>query len=140
MPQPNNFKGFLARLAIPIPNTLGGAGLVWGRDKLQQVFINLLGNAFEASPEGVVVRVEVTRIDERAVRVQVHNAGEPIPSQALSRLTEPFYSTKAKGTGLGLAIVQGIVEAHEGGLEIASSARQGTRVSVTLPSLAERGE
>jgi signal transduction histidine kinase len=87
------------------------------------------------------VTVEVAGIDgERAVRVRVHNTGEPIPPQALPRLTELFYSTKAKGTGLGLAIVQRLVEAHEGRLGIESSAREGTGVSVILPSSASGGE
>ncbi|MEB3356575.1 MAG: PAS domain S-box protein [Synechococcales bacterium] len=104
------------------------------RDKLKQVFINLISNACEAVPPGGVVTWQT---DENGsvnhIRVRVHNGGEPIPPEVLPNLTKPFFTTKSSGNGLGLAITKRIVEAHQGSLTIESSAEAGTTVTVTLP-------
>lgn len=102
-------------------------------DKLKQVFINLIRNACEATKVGETVRWSVLENVTGKVYISVHNGGVPIPSEVLSRLTQPFYSTKAEGTGLGLAIVKRIVEAHSGELLIESSELEGTIFSVQLP-------
>ena len=78
------------------------------RDKLKQVIINVLRNACEASPVGATVEIEL-EINTQFVRVCVRNPGEPIPPEVLSKLGQPFFSTKSEGTGLGLAIVNRIV-------------------------------
>ncbi|MDY6937316.1 MAG: ATP-binding protein [Cyanobacteriota bacterium] len=104
------------------------------RDKLKQVFINLIQNACDASPleETVTWRVECKgdRID-----LQICNGGKPIPAEVLPKLTQPFYTTKASGTGLGLAIVKRIIEAHEGEFSIASNPQTGTTVTVCLQAI-----
>jgi signal transduction histidine kinase len=106
------------------------------KDKLKQVFINIVRNACEAVAEAHTVTWAVdTCIAPAQVCIQIHNGGEPIPPDVLSRLTEPFYTTKCSGTGLGLAIVKRIVEAHGGELFIQSTAELGTIVSVQLPAL-----
>ncbi len=107
------------------------------RDKLKQVFINLISNACEAIAEGDMVSWRIDRHPaKRTICIQIHNGGSPISTQALSQLTQPFFTTKSTGNGLGLAIVKRIVEAHQGELEIVSSeAIGGTRVSVVLPYL-----
>lgn len=105
------------------------------RDKLKQVFINLISNACEAVSDGdkVLWKIDPCR-DTRTVCIRIHNGGEPIPPDVLPRLTQPFFTTKSSGNGLGLAIVRRIVEAHKGELEILSSeAIGGTIVSVVLP-------
>lgn len=103
------------------------------KDKLKQVFINLIDNACEAAPDGSVVVWTIKPIpDQHRVWVQVHNCGEPIPAEEIPKLTKPFYTTKTCGTGLGMAIVKRIVEAHGGELLIESSAEQGTTVGVAL--------
>ena len=110
---------------------------VWGdKDKLKQVFINLVDNACEAIAEGEVVTwsVEPDPITNH-IYIRIHNRGEPIPLQVLPKLTKPFYTTKPSGTGLGLAIVKRIVDAHGGELLLASSEIEGTVVSVRLPLL-----
>jgi PAS domain S-box-containing protein len=109
------------------------------RDKIKQVFINLVSNACEAVAEGASITWSVEAYPhKRTVHIRVHNGGEPIPPEVLPRLTNPFFTTKSTGNGLGLAIVKRIVEAHKGELEIVSSATiGGTIVSVILP-LAER--
>ncbi|WP_019500370.1 GAF domain-containing sensor histidine kinase [Pseudanabaena sp. PCC 6802] len=104
------------------------------RDKLKQIFVNLINNACEAIAVGNTVRWE---IDDRSapdrIYVKVHNGGTPIPPEVIPKLTEPFYSTKPSGTGLGLGIVQSIVIAHGGDLSIQSSEEMGTVVSFYLP-------
>ena len=105
-------------------------------DKLKQVFINLVTNAFEAVPEGETVQLTIAP-DTRTtgICVTIRNGGDPIPPDVLPKLTtQPFLTTKANGNGLGLAIVKRIVEAHAGTFSIESSEElQGTRVRVVFP-------
>ena len=116
--------------------TEGGQLSVTGdRDKLKQVFINLVTNACEAIPEGEVVTWKLEPQPDNWIKVQVHNGGEPIPPEVLPKLTQPFVSTKSGGNGLGLAITKRIVEAHGGTMAIESDAEQGTRVTVVLPQV-----
>ncbi len=103
------------------------------RDKLRQVFINLLSNACEASPPGGTIHWQVHPDQVGTVVISVHNGGEPIPKDVIPKLTQPFYTTKSSGNGLGLAITNRIVEAHQGTLVIESSAEAGTTVTVSLP-------
>ncbi len=102
------------------------------RDKLKQVFINIVRNGIDAVDVGETVTWTVDNSDPSQVCIQVHNGGQVIPSEILPKVTEPFYTTKSCGTGLGLAIVKRIVEAHGGELFIQSNAEAGTTVSVRL--------
>jgi PAS domain S-box-containing protein len=111
---------------LPYPVMVSG-----DRDQLKQVFINLISNAQEADPTGVVTWVVQPPIAGQ-VAVSIHNGGEAIAPELLPRLTQPFFTTKASGSGLGLAITKRIVEAHRGQIAIASTAA-GTEVMVTLP-------
>jgi signal transduction histidine kinase/DNA-binding NarL/FixJ family response regulator len=103
-------------------------------DKLKQVVINLVANAFEAVEEAEEIALSLHAKEVHRVCLQVHNGGVPIPSDVLSKLTKPFVTTKSSGTGLGLAIVKRIVEAHDGELSIESSAAAGTTITVQLPA------
>ncbi|MFH7026772.1 MAG: ATP-binding protein [Heteroscytonema crispum UTEX LB 1556] len=103
------------------------------KDKLKQVFINIVRNACEAVSAGDVVKWEVDSSPGDKVCINVRNGGEPIPPEVLSKLTQPFFSTKSGGTGLGLAITKRIVNAHGGELSIQSESASGTTVSVQLP-------
>jgi signal transduction histidine kinase len=103
------------------------------KDKLKQVFINIIRNAYEAISAGDVVKLKVNILSATKVCIHVHNQGEPIPPEVISKLTQPFFSTKSGGTGLGLAITKRIVHAHGGELSIQSDAATGTIVSVQLP-------
>lgn len=102
-------------------------------DKLKQVLINLVTNACEAVSEGDRIRISVKSLEGDAIALQVHNGGNPIHPEHLSKLTEPFFTTKATGTGLGLAIVQQMIDAHGGSLKIESDPTDGTTVTVLLP-------
>lgn len=103
------------------------------RDKLHEALLNLICNACEASGEADIIDilVEGTQHNDRA-SIAVHNRGEVIPRENLSRLTEPFFTTKREGTGLGLAIVDRIVAAHGGELAFESSAETGTTARIEL--------
>ncbi|NJR38066.1 MAG: response regulator [Leptolyngbyaceae cyanobacterium CSU_1_4] len=101
-------------------------------DKLKQVLINLVTNAFEAVEAGDKVSIAIQASSMNQVSIQVQNGGVPIPTDVLPKLTKPFVTTKSNGNGLGLAIVQRIVEAHGGDLRI-DSLTTGTTVTVQLP-------
>lgn len=115
-------------VSTPIPTKV-----LADRDKLKQVLINLVTNAFEAVDEGEVVTLKVQGDNAVQACIEVHNSGAPIPLEVLPKLTKPFYTTKSMGNGLGLAIVKRIVEAHGGELGIESSAVAGTTLKVKLP-------
>lgn len=115
----------------PLPST---APIRGDKDKLKQVLINLIKNACEAIDPGEVVTCQVEQdSNSHCLCLQVHNGGAPIPPDILSKITQPFCSTKPGGTGLGLAIVQRIVEAHAGTLLIQSNQSSGTTMQVMLP-------
>ncbi|GAB4371647.1 MAG: hypothetical protein Kow00121_13310 [Elainellaceae cyanobacterium] len=114
-------------------SALSSAVVTVDRDKLKQVLINLVTNACEAAHDGAVITVSLQQEAPDRVKIQVHNPGDPIPPDILSKLTKPFFTTKANGNGLGLAIVKRIVEAHAGELCIESSVDIGTTVIVKLP-------
>lgn len=107
-------------------------------DRLQQVFLNLIGNAVEFTPPGGEVRVTGRRQGQHVI-IQVEDTGIGIPEEDLPRVFERFYrvdkarSRELGGTGLGLAIAREIVQAHGGDLRILSHRGQGTVARVQLP-------
>jgi PAS domain S-box-containing protein len=110
---------------------------VWGdRDKLKQVFINLIRNACEAIEPGETITWRIDPSTEtHQICISIHNGGEPIPTEVLAKLGTPFFTTKPAGNGLGLAIVQRIIEAHAGKVLIQSKPEIGTIVSIHLPQI-----
>jgi two-component system, NtrC family, sensor kinase len=108
--------------------------------KLQQVFLNLFLNARDAMPKGGWLSI-TTRLDEGRVVAEVGDTGSGIPNEYLSRIYDPFFTTKSlgQGTGLGLSITYGIVREHEGSIDCESSVGQGTRFILSFPPVhAER--
>jgi len=115
------------------------------RDQLAQVLANLVGNAYDAMPEGGQLTVR-TSGDAGRVRIDVQDTGTGIAKEHLGRVFEPFFSTKpiGRGTGLGLAVCYGIVKVHRGEITVRSNpdpARgpRGTTFTVVLPRRAEAG-
>ena len=102
--------------------------------KLQQVFLNLFLNARDAMPKGGWLTI-VTRVDGDQAAVEVADTGSGIPLEQLSRIYDPFFTTKeiGKGTGLGLSISYGIMQEHGGAITCNSAPGQGTRFSLLLP-------
>jgi two-component system sensor histidine kinase PilS (NtrC family) len=96
------------------------------------VLINLLRNAFAAAGRGGQVKVSVERRNGTA-RISVWDSAGSIPPEDLSRIFEPFYSTRQGGTGLGLSTAFSIVRAHGGMIDVRSSPQGGTTFTVGLP-------
>lgn len=108
------------------------------RNELEQVFVNLLRNGADAMPDGGRISVRIDHHDSN-VRLIVADEGEGIEPAQLEYVFDPFYTTKGPGvgTGLGLWVVYNTVTSHGGRVDIDSAPEQGTRVTVTLPALAE---
>lgn len=102
------------------------------KDKLNQVFLNLLLNAIQAMPDGGILAVRIER-DERNAVVSIRDTGVGILPENLQRVFDPYYTTKNDGTGLGLAMSAKIVEEHGGTIKISSAPKEYTEVRVILP-------
>jgi C4-dicarboxylate-specific signal transduction histidine kinase len=107
------------------------------RVQLRQVAMNLIVNAVQAtrSRGGAppIVRVK-TSARNGGVALMVEDAGDGVPEDALSRLFEPYFTTKREGLGVGLSITRSIVESHGGSIEVANLPEGGARFSVVLPA------
>ncbi len=131
----------------PVEKKLSGQNLIgnWDGHQLRQVFVNVIANAIDASPDNspITVSTETLSSDESGngnrvapreyVRITVADRGKGIDSPTLDRIFEPFYSTKKRGTGLGLSIVKQIVEQHEGRISVDSTLGKGTKFIIDLP-------
>lgn len=108
------------------------------RDRLVQVFINLLDNAIRHTGSGGQITI-TARPQPNALTVTIADTGEGIPPEHLPHIFERFYrvdkarSRRSGGTGLGLSIVQQIVQAHGGSIAVESAVGQGTRFTMMLP-------
>ena len=102
--------------------------------KLQQVFINLLDNACQHSPEGEPVRIAILPSRQGFVEVRVMDRGRGIPPEALHRVFDTFFTTRRGGTGLGLSIVKHIVEKHGGTVSLENNDQPpGCTATLILP-------
>ena len=102
--------------------------------QLNQVWMNLLGNAAQAVAEQGEVSV-TTRIDGDWISVAISDTGAGIAPEYLPRIFDPFFTTKpvGEGTGLGLSISYGIIERHGGAITVTSEAGSGTTITVKIP-------
>jgi signal transduction histidine kinase len=107
-------------------------------NQIEQVFINLLLNALHAVGENGIVTVK-SEVDwqREKVRVEVRDNGCGVAAADIKKIFEPFYSTKNKGTGLGLAVSYGIVQNHQGDIQVFSNPGKTTRFIVELPVRAQ---
>jgi two-component system, NtrC family, sensor kinase len=105
------------------------------RGKLEQIFLNLMNNAFTALADGGHLNIKARKLTGRTLRIMVIDDGRGIPSEYLTRVFEPFFSTRTQqgGTGLGLSITRGLVEEIGGTINVESKTGEGTRFSITLP-------
>ncbi len=109
--------------------------------KLQQVFLNLFLNARDAMPKGGWLSISTRQSGTEAL-VEVADTGVGIPTEQISRIYDPFFTTKpiGQGTGLGLSITYGIVREHGGSITCSSGPGQGTTFTLTFPLSDERVE
>jgi len=106
--------------------------------QIQQVLMNLILNAIQASTPGAAIRVRTyasgNHDGEDRVCVEVEDSGKGMTSEEIAKAFQPFFSTKAQGTGLGLPIAKQIVERHQGHISVRSAPGAGTLVAVELPA------
>jgi signal transduction histidine kinase len=131
----------LKRAAVEVQTVFepGTPSVLGDQDQLLQVFLNLLGNAIDAMPEGGPLTISTEVRDGHGTRhvvTRVADRGGGIPADKLGRIFEPFYTTKpeGQGTGLGLPISLGLVKRHGGTLQVESEPGKGTAMIVTLPA------
>jgi len=111
----------------------GIQGISW---KLEEVFINLLLNSFDACSAGDSIEIE-TSCDRGQVQVVIADTGHGIVEEDLYRVFDPFYTTKeiGKGTGLGLSVCYTIVKQHGGSMNLESYERGGTVMTLSFPAV-----
>jgi PAS domain S-box-containing protein len=103
--------------------------------KLNQVVMNLLANAIDASQAESTVTVRSRQTDVGGIEIEVEDQGTGMPPQVQAKIFDPFFTTKppGHGTGLGLSISYGIVKDHGGTIEVSSELGRGTRFTIKLP-------
>jgi len=102
------------------------------RDQMKQAFYNVIKNAFQAMRTGGILHIRSWQ-NEMYVSVSFHDTGGGIPQDKMSKLFQPYFTTKSSGSGLGLLIVRRIVREHGGEIEIESNEGKGVRVTIHLP-------
>src|SRR5258708_4214336 len=100
--------------------------------QLAEVFLNVLGNAVDAAPEGGKLSLKSSLAPDGTWHCRLHNDGPAIPTDVLPRVFELFFSTKG-ATGIGLSLSRRIVEGHGGTLSLESTPAQGTAATIVLP-------
>ncbi|HLC84598.1 MAG TPA: HAMP domain-containing sensor histidine kinase [Candidatus Nanoarchaeia archaeon] len=111
-------------------------------ERIRQVLINLIGNATKFTPKEGTIEVSAKKVDQSLI-FSVKDNGKGIPKNKLNNLFQKFYQVDPHlarkegiiGLGLGLAIVKGIIDAHEGKIEVDSELGKGTKFTVTLPQI-----
>ena len=104
--------------------------------QLRQAFLNILINSCEAIQDaGGLIRISTSFLpQQQRVKVEFSDNGIGIQEEDLHRIFDPFFTTKEKGTGLGLSVVYGIINSHQGKIEVRSKPKRGTTVSIELPT------
>ena len=111
------------------------------RGQIQQALINLILNAIGATePGGKITAFSSYHPYTKSVEVRINDTGEGISKEDLNRIFDPFFTTKEEGTGLGLAITHGIIEQHNGIIDVESELGKGTTFKILLPTKARNGE
>lgn len=104
-------------------------------ESLRSVFTNLVINAVEASNgERGNISIKLSAPEANAVKVEVSDSGRGIAAEDISKVFEPYFSTKETGTGLGLAIVKKAIDDHGGTISVASKEGSGTTFTIILPA------
>ncbi|GAN33258.1 MAG: PAS domain S-box protein [Candidatus Brocadia sp. AMX2] len=122
-------KNIILKLSSRLPKIKGFA------EQLQQVFMNLLINADDATVNGDTISITTTQKDKNTINVNFKDTGTGMHEDVLSKVFDPFFTTKevGKGTGLGLSITYGIVKRHHGTIHVKSKVGRGTTFDINLP-------
>ncbi len=100
--------------------------------QIQQVFLNIILNAFHSMPDGGELTIEAKRLNGK-VEIAIKDNGIGIPPEDLKKIFKPFYTTRYAGTGLGLPISSNIIEAHGGEIKVESTPGIGSTFRIILP-------
>ncbi len=104
------------------------------RGQLQQVFLNIINNAFAAVEDGGKIDIHLKTVNQVNVSISITDNGSGIPKEYLTHIFEPFFTLKKKyGTGLGLSITYGIISKLKGNISVDSEVGKGTTFTITLP-------
>ena len=128
--------GLASRIAIEVDADSDVPRVSIDRTLFARALTNVIENALHAMPGGGTLRVRAGRAssgDRPAVIVSVADTGAGMDPEALARIFEPYFSTKASGTGLGLTIAKRNVELNGGTIRVESERGLGTTVTITLP-------
>jgi signal transduction histidine kinase len=108
-------------------------------DQLQQVLTNLMLNAIQAMPEGGTLTLRTSADSDGKVKMEVQDTGVGISPENMSKLFTPFFTTKkeVKGVGLGLAVAYGIIQRHQGRIEVNSEMGKGSTFTISLNAYQE---
>jgi PAS domain S-box-containing protein len=101
-------------------------------DQIKQVVVNIITNAVQAMPEGGRLLIGA-REKDKFLEVEVTDTGCGIPQEAVDKIFDPLFTTKAKGIGLGLAVCKSIIDRHEGNIAVKSKVGEGTTFNIKLP-------
>jgi len=107
------------------------------RDQIKQAFYNVIKNSFEAMKRRGILRIR-TGLDATHVNISFTDTGGGMSAESLSRVFEPYFTTKSSGSGLGLLIVRRIVREHGGEMAIESNEGKGLTLTIRLPYLDKR--
>ena len=102
------------------------------RTQMKQAFYNVIRNAFQAMKAGGILRIR-TDMDDRFVNITFADTGGGIPEVSMSKIFEPYFTTRAGGSGLGLLIVRRIVREHGGEIELLNDDGKGLSLTMKLP-------
>lgn len=134
----NNFEGDISKKNLKLSIDGNSADIFADKDRINQVFINLISNAVKYTPDGGEIHISISET-EKSVKIGIKDNGIGIPEDELPFIFERFYrADKSRnrmtgGSGIGLAIVKSIVTAHGGVVEVESRLNEGSCFSVTLP-------
>ena len=118
------------KVKLIIPHYQDELYMMGDYDRLKQVLINLIKNAYEAKATKIEIR---THCFSKRVKIEIADNGEGISKENLKKVGEIFYSTKPKGTGIGVNLSKEIIGLHKGDIRYQSSGKKGTLVTIILP-------
>ncbi|SHR61308.1 integral membrane sensor signal transduction histidine kinase [Mycobacteroides abscessus subsp. abscessus] len=108
-------------------------------NQIKQVFINFMKNSFDAMPNGGSLHIKMENcMRTSGITIRFKDTGCGIPKEILSKIGQPFYTTKETGTGLGFMVSKNIIEGHSGTVHISSEVNIGTTIEIVLPSFSNK--
>ncbi len=117
-------------------NYIGGPTIRADADKLRQVFTNVIDNAIDAMESNAGERrleIGIRALQPGTATVVIRDNGRGIPDEQITKIFNPFYTTKTNGTGLGMGIAKKVMDAHNGRIEVHSQAGTGTEFLISIP-------